>query len=146
MTTAETVRRLLMDAAGEALCDSCLAFACSVSLAEMREATNALLSNVSFHRRDACISCRRTVAAIAYAAKCSHCSRPVLSGDNALVAQGDFLHAGCFRVLSSDESIRISRTLNRESRRLIEDARRQLRQQRTRLGASMRRPDAQQDE
>src|SRR5215813_1031137 len=92
MTTAETARRLLLDASGEALCDACLAFACSVSLAEMHQLTEELLTRASFQRRDRCISCRRTVPAIAYAArKCTHCSHPVLPGDNAIGADGDVL-------------------------------------------------------
>jgi len=127
MTTAETARRLLLDASGEALCDACLAFACSVSLAEMHQLTEELLTRASFQRRDRCISCRRTVPAIAYAArKCTHCSHPVLPGDNAIGADGDVLHAACFKILVSDEHIRTSRKLNQASRRLIEEARQQM--------------------
>jgi len=138
MTTAETARCLIMDAAGEALCDACLALACSVSLAEMHELTEELLTSARFQRRDKCVSCRHTVPAVAYSAKkCTHCSRPVFPGDNAIEAGRDILHAACFRVLASDESIRLSRKLNQESRRLIEDARRQMREQRGRQsGAS----------
>ena len=132
MTTAETVHRLLVDAAGEALCDSCLAFACSVSLAEMRQATEELLTGASFQRRDRCVSCRRTVPALAYTAKCAHCSHVIRPGDDGLEIGGDLLHAACFRQLSSNENIRISRQLTRESRRIIEDARRQMRAQRKR--------------
>jgi hypothetical protein len=132
MTTAEIARRLLSDAAGEALCDSCLAFACSVSLIEMRHVTEELASNAAFQRRDRCVSCRRTVSAICFAAKCVQCSRPVLPGDNALVADGDILHAACFRLLVSDETLRISKRLTRESQRLIEDARRQTARQHAR--------------
>ena len=130
MTTVEIARRLLMDAAGEALCDSCLAFACSVSLTEMREVTKELVSSVSFQSSERCASCRRTVPAIMYSTKCAHCSRAVFPGEDALEISGDILHAACFRLLSSDENIRIARNLNEESRRLIEDARRQMRAQR----------------
>lgn len=130
MTPAETARRLLVDAAGEPLCDACLALACSVSLSEMRELTEELLTRASFQSRDRCISCRRTVPAIAYSAKkCAHCSRPVFPGDDAIGAGGDILHAACFRVLASDETIRLSRKLNQQSRRLIQEARRQMREQ-----------------
>src|SRR5689334_18708108 len=121
LTTADTVRRLLVDAAGEALCDSCLAFACSVSLAEMRQATEQLLTGASFHRRDRCVSCHRTVPALAFAAKCARCSRAVLPGEDALEIHGDMFHAACFRQLSSNENIRISRQLTRESRRRSEE-------------------------
>src|SRR5512138_812666 len=56
MTTAGTVRRRLVNAAGEALCDSCLARACSVSLSEMRRVTEELLTSASYQHRDCCIS------------------------------------------------------------------------------------------
>jgi hypothetical protein len=130
MTTADTVRRLLSDAAGEALCDSCLAFACSVSLTEMQRATEELLSTVGFARSDRCASCRRTVPAINYTAKCAHCSRGIKPGDDALEIGGDLFHAACFRILVSDDTIRTSRNLTKESRRLIEDSRRQMRARR----------------
>lgn len=136
MTAAETARRLLLDAAGEALCNSCLAFACSVSLIEMRQLTEELFASASFQRRDRCVSCRRTVPAIAYSAKCAHCSRAVLPGEDGLVTDGEILHAVCLRLLASDESIRISRRLNRASRRLIEEARQQVRRQRGRPDAT----------
>jgi len=129
MTTPEIVRCLLLDAADEALCDSCLAFACSASLLETRQVTEELLTRASFQRSERCASCCRTVPAIMYAAKCSHCSYAVRR-DNALETGGDIFHATCFKVLASDESIRISQTLHKESRRLIEGARRQLRAQR----------------
>lgn len=127
MTTAETVRRLLLDAAGEALCDACLAFACSVSLAEMREVTQEFLNDVSFGRRDRCVSCRRPVPAIVYSVKCVHCSRVVLPGERTVEADSDILHTACFTMLVSDETIHISRRLNQASQRLIEDARRRMR-------------------
>jgi hypothetical protein len=127
MTAADTVRRLLVDAAGESLCDACLAFACSVSLSEMRQLTEELLTRVSFHRRDRCVSCSRTVPAIAYSAKCVHCSRAVLPGSDALDINGDLFHAACLKLLSSNESVRSSRTLSRRSQRLIEEAQRRMR-------------------
>jgi hypothetical protein len=128
MTTAETARRLLVDAGGEPLCDSCLAWACSVSLAEMRRITEELLTGASFQRRDRCVSCRRTVMAIAFTAKCALCSRPVLPGEDALEIDRDMYHAACLRRLSSDEIIRISRKLTQKSRRLIEESRRRFRE------------------
>jgi hypothetical protein len=127
MTAIDTVRRLLVDAAGEPLCDACLAFACSVSLIEMRQVTEELLTNVSFQRRDRCVSCRRTVPTIAYSAKCVHCSRPVLPGEDAQDIEGDIFHVACLRRLSSDENIRISRKLSKASQRLIEETRHRMR-------------------
>jgi len=122
--TGETARRLLMDAGGDALCDSCLAFACSVSLIEMRQVTQELLGTAGFVRGDRCASCRRTVPTVSYAAKCTQCSRPIHAHDDALKSRGDIFHAGCFNLLVSDENIRISQKLHDEARRLIEDARR----------------------
>jgi hypothetical protein len=129
MTTAETVRRVLIDAAGKALCDSCLAFACSVTLDEMRQVTEELLTSPSFQHRDSCICCHHTAPAIAYSAKCVHCSRAVLPGENALEIEGDIFHAACLKRLSSDENIRISRKLSKASQRLIEETRRRFREQ-----------------
>jgi hypothetical protein len=127
MTMAETVRRLLVDAAGDPLCDSCLAFACSVSLPEMCQVTEELLSSVGFAHAERCASCRRTVSAISYTAKCAHCSRPVLPGEDGLKIDGDIFHASCLWKLSSDANHHTSRELCAESRRLIEEARRQRR-------------------
>src|SRR5689334_12441070 len=127
MTTAETVRRLLIDAAGEALCDACLALACSVGLLELREITTELLDSPSFQRSDQCVSCRRTTPAIAYTPKCTHCSRAMFPGEKTFEANGDILHAACYTRLCADATIRISQKLSQQSRRLIEDARRKLR-------------------
>jgi len=130
MTTAETVRRLLIDAAGEGLCDGCLAFGCTVRLAEMRQLTEGLMTSESFQRRDRCVSCRRTVPAIAFAAKCVHCSRPIVPGEDALNIDGDVMfHAVCLTQLSSNEIIRISRKLGTRSRRLIEESQRRVREE-----------------
>jgi len=129
MTTAETVRRVLIDAAGKALCDSCLAFACSVTLDEMRQVTEALLTSPSFQGRDRCICCHHTVPAIAFAAKCVHCSRAIVPGEDALDIDGDMFHAVCLKRLSSDEIIRISRRLGKRSQRLIEESQRRIREE-----------------
>ena len=99
---------------------------------EIREITTALPVSEGFERREACASCRRIVPAIMYLTKCAHCSHIVRHGDVAVRAGGDVLHAACFRILASDDKIRLSRTLNAESRRLIDKARRQLREQRGR--------------
>jgi hypothetical protein len=131
LTPAEAARRLLVDAPGQALCDSCLAFACSTGLVEMREITNELLKSVRFLRREACVSCRQTVPATAYRAKCPHCSLLVQHGEKALVFEHELFHAACLRVRVSEEAIRATRGLDARYRRLIEDARRQIRDRRT---------------
>ena len=133
MTLAEAVRRLLEDAAGQGLCDSCLAVACSTSPREMHQVTEELVNDASFQRGSACHNCGRTVPTIMYSVKkCAHCSHAVRPGDDGLEIGADLFHALCFRVITSDEKIRLSRKLTLESRRLIEDARRQMREQRKR--------------
>jgi hypothetical protein len=102
----------------------------------MRQLTGELLTSVSFQRRDRCVSCRRTVPAIAYSAKCVHCSRPLLPGKDGLKIDGDIFHASCFWKLSAYENIDTSRELCAEPRRLIEDARRQMRGRRDRAASS----------
>jgi len=96
MTAAERVRGLLIDATGEALCGACLALACSISLAEMREVTEALMMSGSFQHRDWCVSCHSTVPATA-SAKCAHCGRAFLPDEDALEIDGDIFHAACLR-------------------------------------------------
>jgi hypothetical protein len=67
VSTVDDVRRLLSRAAGEPLCDSCLAFACASNLTDMRAATDALVkSDPAFHRGSSCRSCGRTVPTIFY--------------------------------------------------------------------------------
>ena len=62
-----TLRGLLRSAPYEAVCDACLAFACAVSLTEMRALTEALLQiDAQFQRAATCASCRRTVPSILY--------------------------------------------------------------------------------
>jgi len=62
-----TVRRLLLSAPGDALCDACLAFACEVSLIEVRAFTRVLLqTDPQFQRASTCASCRRTAPSIFY--------------------------------------------------------------------------------
>jgi hypothetical protein len=60
-------------------------------------------------------------------AKCAHCGRPVLPGEDGLKIDGDIFHASCFWKLSSGENIHTSQEVCAESRRLIEEARRQRR-------------------
>lgn len=127
MTLPETVRGLLIASIGEALCDSCLAFASSASLADMQRVTESLLTTTGFERGHRCAGCRRTVAAITYRPKCAHCSRTVGPGEDALLLATDVFHAVCLRILVSEQAVRDSRTLTQQSRQLIEKARRQIR-------------------
>jgi hypothetical protein len=130
MTLSESVRGLLINGIGDAVCDACLAFACSASLIDVRRVTEVLLTSASFDRRERCGSCRRTVPAVTYQPKCAHCSNVIGHRADALVFADDMVHAACLRVLVSEEAIRESRDLTRQSRQLIESARRQIHQSR----------------
>ena len=116
MTAAELVRQLLVDAPGDALCDACLALACGTTLTEMREITRALTAaDPTIQRAATCASCRRTVAAVVFEVplpKCAHCGGPLNEGEDGVI---------------TDETIRVSRRLSRQSRELIEQSRRRLR-------------------
>jgi len=127
MTTIETVRRLLVDAPGIAICDSCLTRSCSISLGNVRAITAVLLNSAGFDRHDRCWSCCRNVDAIVYRSKCVHCSRPIESGDQAVIIGADLFHAACRRVLDSREVIRSSGRLKQRSLRLIDESLRRTR-------------------
>ena len=108
LSRPEIVRTLLTHAAGEALCDSCLAFACETSVTEMRQITGQLvIEDPRIERGAACASCGRTVAAIVYrpdVSKCAQCSRPLGDGYEASVTiDGDHFHDACLRRLVADE-------------------------------------------
>jgi hypothetical protein len=129
-----TVRHLLSQEPGAALCDSCLAFACDMSLTEMRLITDALVrENGEFQRGSTCRSCRRTVPTTLYdpdssgaSEKCIHCSRQFLAGEIGVMFEAQRFHDSCLRRVLTDKTIRLSRALSRQSRELIEKSRRQL--------------------
>lgn len=131
LSPAQTVRRLLSSSPDDALCDSCLSFACGQSLMEMRRITETLLvGDARIRRGTTCASCRRTVASVFFREtieKCCHCSRPLGAGEAGVMLEGDQFHDACLRRLMSDETIRMSRFLNRRSRELIEQSRRRIR-------------------
>src|SRR5256712_5397411 len=132
---AVTVRRLLEQCPGEPLCDSCLAFACSVSLTEMRIVTAVVAHETAFARAaSTCASCRRQTTTLAWgtsngdsadvpADKCTHCSRPIDPSEDAEVIDTDRFHRSCWRRLTTEHTIRVSRALNRRSRELIRSSR-----------------------
>src|SRR2546428_8526763 len=101
----------------------------------MRVVTEALVrSDSAFHRGASCASCRRTVPTIVFHAdaprKCSHCSRPMLDGEEEVMLEDALFHAGCLRRLITDDAIRLSQHLSRRSRELIEQSRRRTREAR----------------
>src|SRR5262249_60009484 len=57
----ERIRRLLVDAPGIAVCESCLARSYSISLGEMRDIAAMLLRSPGFDRHDRCWSCSRNL-------------------------------------------------------------------------------------
>lgn len=135
----QTVRALLAQEPNVALCDSCLAFACSTSLLELRAVSHALLREGGrYERASTCASCRRTVATILYraASKCAHCSGPIDVAATALLIEHQPFHVPCLRRLITDETVRVSRALNRRSRDLIAQSRRRLRERGPSCGGS----------
>jgi hypothetical protein len=120
---------LLEQCPGESLCDACLAFACSVSLSEMRAVTIAVGLDAPFVRDTAtCASCRRQTTTLclrggAVDTKCTHCSRPIGPMEDVQVVDTDRFHRQCWMKLTSAESIRTARALNRRSMDLIRRSR-----------------------
>ena len=76
-----------------------------------------------------CVSCRRATTTIVYGqrAKCVHCSREITDDALAMDVEGDVFHRSCWHLLLSDTRIRLSRSLSRRSRELIEEARKRTR-------------------
>jgi len=120
---------LLEQCPGEPLCDACLAFACSVSLSEMRVVTTAVGLDVPFVRDTAtCVSCRRQTTTLclrprAADTKCTHCSRPLEPGEDVEVVDTDRFHRACWLRLISAETVRSARALSRRSQELIRRSR-----------------------
>ena len=99
----------------------------------IRQVTRALAfeDHPGIQRGSTCASCGRTVPAILYqesVPKCSHCSRPLSEGEAGVTIEGDRFHDACLRRLVTDETIRLSRAMNEQSRQLIERSRRALRE------------------
>jgi hypothetical protein len=127
MDAVEMVRAVLKQGPGEPLCNACLAFACSTSLTEMWQTTAALMrAGGEFTTGPAtCTSCRRLTTTFVYSGrpKCAHCSRFIHDDGLGITIGGDHFHRGCWQVLLSDERIRISRSLGRQSREILARAR-----------------------
>lgn len=120
---------MLTQCPGEPLCDACLAFACSVSLIEMRAVTGAVARGEPFtHGTATCASCRRQTTTLAWGAgpaddKCVHCSRAIHASDDVEIVDTDRFHSQCWARLTSAESVRVSRALSRRSHELIRRSR-----------------------
>lgn len=126
---------MLEQCPGEALCDACLAFACSVSLTEMRGVTATLVRDLAFGRSTStCASCRRQTPTLLWRGpdasnKCAYCSREIEGTDNAVLIDADAFHDHCWRRLTTDATVRASRALGEKTQALI-------RQSRERIGRS----------
>jgi len=111
------------------LCDACLAFACSVSLTEMRVVATNVGHDAPFTRTTAtCASCRRQTTTLSRGArlsddKCTHCSRPIGPFEDVEVVDTDRFHHHCWARLTSADSVRSAKALNRRSRELIRKSR-----------------------
>lgn len=129
MPRSDIVRTLLEQAPGEAVCNACLAFACSTSLSEMLALTAELAADRQFTSgARTCVSCHRTTTTIVYGErkKCVHCSREINDDALGIDVEGDLFHRSCWHLLLSDARIRLSRSLSRRSRELIADARKRM--------------------
>ena len=124
----DAIRRVLMDAPGDALCGACLSAICGTSKDNVQTAMALLLgNNDEFQRGWSCASCRRQVAAIFYRTKCAHCSERLQPGEKGHRMGEEIFHIVCLRRLITDDSIRLSRALGQRSRRLISQSRRRMR-------------------
>jgi hypothetical protein len=114
-----TVRSLLEQAPGEAVCNACLAFACSTNLTEIWQATSVLVAAAGKEFASGpgtCSGCRMTpTVASMRRANCAHCSRAIDDNGLGVVIEGDAFHRSCWQALLSDERIRLSRSLSRRS-------------------------------
>jgi len=98
---------LLEQCPGEPLCDACLAFACSVSLTEMRVVT-AAADDERFRRDTAtCASCQRQTTTLRWgtgdllaADKCAECHQPIDREQDLEVVGADRYHRRCWRLRS----------------------------------------------
>src|SRR5215468_12480409 len=108
------------------ICSSCVASALALPGQVVAMATFGLSRSDDLEMADgACDHCGRRGRVMrvrsVYRAKCVHCSRPIESSDEAVVIGLDFFHATCRRVLDSQEMIRASRKLQRDSQRRIDE-------------------------
>jgi hypothetical protein len=132
MELSVTVRRLLEQCPGEALCDACLAFACAVSLTEMRAVTGTLTHEPGFgHSTTTCVSCRRQTPTLVWrgpdaSSTCAHCRRRIEPLDDTMLIETDVFHGHCWRRLTTDVTVRRSRALGRRSWELIRQSRDQM--------------------
>ena len=113
---------MLEQCPGEPLCDACLAFACSVSLTEMRAVTTTVGRDAPFTRTTAtCASCRRQTTTLTWGLppakdKCAYCSGVIEPSESAEVVDTDRFHHHCWMRLTTAQSVRAAKALSRRSR------------------------------
>jgi hypothetical protein len=106
-----------------------LAFACAVSLTEMRVVTATVGHDDPFIRATAtCASCRRQTTTLTWGLppandKCAHCSRVIEPSQDIEVVDSDRFHRHCWIRLTSAESVRGAKALSRRSQDLIRRSR-----------------------
>jgi hypothetical protein len=127
---ADTVRSVLERNDGR-LCTACLAMALSLSLTEAAQIVTIVAAVRGFMVLPVtCYGCTRSIDALCIVPpasaddvdagrKCARCSTVLSSTDETVTVGGDALHRGCWRVQSSGERMRVSRTLTRRSRAMI---------------------------
>jgi len=101
----------------------------------MRVVTAVVGKETPFARATStCASCRRQTSTLAWgtsngdsadvlADKCTHCSRRIDPSEAAEVIDTDRFHRNCWRRLTTEHSIRVSRALSRRSMDLIRKSR-----------------------
>lgn len=132
------IRRLLVEAPGDALCDACLAFAVREPLLTVRKVTQHLGGGgADFQRVDArCASCRRQTMTTVYLPesrdvvviasrtanpdrlKCARCSVEIVT-EEVVSPTGETYHAACWRILLASKHLVESRRVARRVRERI---------------------------
>jgi hypothetical protein len=126
------IRRLLVEAPGDALCDACLAFAVREPLLTVRKVTHHLgAGSGEFKRVEArCASCRRQTTTTVYVPesrdlaamagraaepdrlKCARCSVEIVT-EEVVSPSGETYHAACWRILLTSKHLVESRRVAR---------------------------------
>ena len=128
------IRRLLVEAPSDALCDACLAFAVREPLMMVRKVTQHLgAGGGDFQRLEArCASCRRQTVTTVYLPesrdlvantgraaadrlKCARCSVEIVT-EEVVSPTGETYHASCWRIVLASKHLVESRRVARRVR------------------------------
>src|SRR5262249_11341546 len=94
------------------------------TLTTMELVTATLRQEVGFARGARCGRCRRTSQTTCALPRCTHCALPIGAGAPGVVMEGDRFHTLCVKRLLAGDTIRLSHSVNRRARALIEASRR----------------------